>query len=661
MSNKTYSNIFEPPQNLFGQICVASALSADEAFIENALSIFTKSDCQGRAFDRCYSLFLMLNQGHKLLDKSISGLCQLEPSSQEVWSRIAVQHAKVAIMQFGSSRMRKDYICDDDTIWRLVVCTGNWTEESAKNQIEMVWSVDVNYSESDGKDAADLLLAARFLKNLKKFYSCSDLFWKRARLMLDAIEERYSFVEIDNSRFMSSLPDFDEEGTFDTKGVPLYDSIIKKFKGRCAKYNYLIAGSGFYEQSRDVSKPKILKKLESKLVEMDVTKSCRKHLVVNSENAGQVATWANRDWDVYRPYDYSEKNRKLHAKYIFLGKNFNGKVKKGVMYVGSGNLSIMGLLSAYGVIEKKAGRGNIEAGIVFETSGYLPEDEAELNKALACCCDDEIEFGDALVIGENSDEPKPTFIPPSPLYAIRRLEGNEEFKLLWNDSTVETAESHSLEINGNTEVIPANMNVVLKWSTWGLHGDDLPQWIRVVIDGNPYQVPVISDDGLLIEAKRTLKDPAEWIDFLDNFPKNADSKDAGDDEGPDDDDPDGSPTAVGSNEKNEVKHFPYQNAMRIVEGLANLNNRYFPKDGSKANCQGFLEDWIFQIDNSVKCLPEEFRIQMKNIGINFLSVLKNEDGFAPTLVPELRSQWNEFIDKWAEDWELPKDNCIWKA
>ena len=104
-----------------------------------------------------------------------------------------------------------------------------------------------------------------------------------------------------------------------------------------------------------------------------------------------------------------------------------------------------------------------------------------------------------------------------------------------------------------------------------------------------------------------------------------------------------------------------QNAMKIVEGLANLNNRYFPKDGSKANCQSFLEDWIFQIDNSVKCLPEDFRTQMKGIGINFLSVLKNEDGFAPTLTSELQNKWNEFIDKWAEDWELPKDNCIWKA
>jgi hypothetical protein len=52
---------------------------------------------------------------------------------------------------------------------------------------------------------------------------------------------------------------------------------------------------------------------------------------------------------------------------------------------------------------------------------------------------------------------------------------------------------------------------------------------------------------------------------------------------------------------------------------------------------------------------------MKGIGINFLSVLKNEDGFAPTLTPELRNKWNEFIDKWAEDWGLPKDNCIWKT
>ena len=187
-----YSQIFEPPEDKWGQVCVASALSADEFFIDKALRTFTKKDERNRALNRCYSLYLMLNKGHRLLDKSVSGFYQLESSSREKWKKVYIQHAKVAVMQFGSSQMRQDFFVDDNTIWMLVVCTGNWTEESAKHQIELVWSIDVPFNCENEQDIIDLLEAVKFLKSLRFLYDCCDNVWERAELMFSKIEKHFS-------------------------------------------------------------------------------------------------------------------------------------------------------------------------------------------------------------------------------------------------------------------------------------------------------------------------------------------------------------------------------------------------------------------------------------------------------------------------------------
>lgn len=665
MSKDTYSNIFEPPEDFFGQICVASALSADESFIENALCTFTKSDNNGRAFDRCHSFFLMLNKGHSILSKSISGLCQLEPSSPEDWSKVAVQHAKVAIMQFGQSRMRKEYSCDDETVWRLVVCTGNWTEESAKNQIEMVWQIDVNHSKYDDEDAYDLLLAARFLKNLRKLYVCNKLFWNRAQQMLDAIDGKFSHIHRKNSRFISTLPNFSDENGNDFYGITLWKQIADRFNKCCGKFNRLIVGSGFYEQCRNSSKsakPKVLSRIENDLKDKALISHPEKRLVVNEDNAGQIVTWRDRDWDVYKPFDFSEKNRKLHAKYIFIGKNFKGKIKSGMMYMGSGNLSIMGVLSAYGKVETSIGSGNIEAGVVFPTMGVLPIDENDLVATLACSSDCNAEFDEKSSEGADIDDPKWSFIFPSPLQAIKKISGSGKFEFIWGDFVSESEIQVSFATNVKTVDVICKNELQYEWGTWDIHEKDLSQWIKVIINGEPYQIPIVSEDGLLIESKKTLANPTEWLDFLDNFPQNAEKIDGEDNLDPrPEPNPDGSSRNSSKSSESDVHFdFPYQDAMKIVEGLAVLNNRYFPQDGSKSNAAVFLDDWIFQIDNSVKCFPESFVNKMKGLGIDFLSVLKNKEGFAPTLNSELQSKWNKFIDSWIMCWELPQNNKIWE-
>ena len=154
----TYSQIFAPPEGYFGQVCVCCAMSADGACVENMLTSFSGGNKNNtRAFDRETSLFLMLNQGHPNLDDSvpICGLCQLTPKTNGVWNNVYVQHAKVAVMQFGKTpHGLKRYNKKEDIIWRYVVCTGNWTEASAKRQLEMVWSEDIrNCSKKHNKQS----------------------------------------------------------------------------------------------------------------------------------------------------------------------------------------------------------------------------------------------------------------------------------------------------------------------------------------------------------------------------------------------------------------------------------------------------------------------------------------------------------------------------
>ena len=134
---RTFSQIFTPPEGYYGQVCVCSAMSADCTCVENILTVFSGGKTNNtRAFDGKPSFFLMLDKRHLFLNDLgiINGLCQLSPLTNGIWDKIKVQHAKVAVMQFG----RNPYETTsnngkEDLIWRYVVCTGNWLKLTFTN------------------------------------------------------------------------------------------------------------------------------------------------------------------------------------------------------------------------------------------------------------------------------------------------------------------------------------------------------------------------------------------------------------------------------------------------------------------------------------------------------------------------------------------------
>lgn len=649
-----YSQIFEPPEDKWGQVCVASALSADEFFIDKALRTFTKKDERNRALNRCYSLYLMLNKGHRQLDKSVSGFYQLEPSSREKWKKVYIQHAKVAVMQFGSSQMRQDFFVDDNTIWRLVVCTGNWTEESAKHQIELVWSIDVPFNCENEQDIIDLLEAVKFLKSLRFLYDCCDNIWERAELMFSKIEKHFSSFlgKSTEARFISTLPMIEnEQDVFQKNGTSLFEQIQEITRGKSYGLNTFVIGSGFYEKANGASKPKVIEKIENFIKNTGFENDTQKYIVLNENNAGQLANWSdNSEWELHSAFDPSEKNRSLHAKYIFAGK-YEKSILNGWMYLGSGNLSIQGVLSAYGNADGRT-QGNIEAGVVFDIKEKASKTKFFEN-FLACTkdrCTNALKSGD----GSNQDEPEDEFIPPSPIMAIKRL-SDANFEVIWNLNVVGSQNHIQFKINDEqVNALISGKNYL--WEKWGFNALNLPQWAYIEYENQKYQVPLLDSEGSLVEIKQSIKDIDEFLELMDNFPSNEDDPDSI--EGGDRPDPPGTGTSV-KGERITCGSYPCSDAMKIIEKIAELNNRYFP-DASKSN-EGFLRDWIFDLENRVKSIHLDIQSQLKSVNIDFISVLKNPQGFAPQLSDKLRPIWNEFVDRWSHEWGLDSSNKLWEG
>jgi enoyl-[acyl-carrier protein] reductase II len=79
------------------------------------------------------------------------------------------------------------------------------------------------------------------------------------------------------------------------------------------------------------------------------TANCRRVALVEEKQAGAVGAWLQgsdgNGWEILQPTDLSERQRRLHAKFIYAGYLRSGCLSKGWLYLGSGNLSRRGLLS----------------------------------------------------------------------------------------------------------------------------------------------------------------------------------------------------------------------------------------------------------------------------------------------------------------------------
>ena len=665
----TYSEMFAH-KTLYGQVCIACAMSADDDFVESMLESFTEFESSHRSFYGDKKLFLMLNKDQAFLSKDIPGFVQLGPINQKKWEQnVSVQHAKVALMLFGDNCEDQNFVVNENSVWRLIVCTGNWTETSAKKQVELVWSIEVPYKDigasspwSQKQNIADLVAATKFIEKLRTLYSCNEDLWKKAKEFLDDIKERFFNVNgLPSSRFVCTLP----SSMGDTQGgQPLFSQIYKAFGN---ENNWMLAGSGFFENpEKNSHKPDVLCELE-KLV----PNANEKILVVNENNAGQVAVWkkgsksGTEDWRIVSCMD--DCNRYLHAKYIFVAKSEISKqrLNEGKLYIGSGNLSRKGLLSAYGNAgeDVEGKKGNIEAGVIIDIGSTTIK---KIKESLACS-DNAVDAGKIEPGTENDDETNDSFKGAFPITALK-IKGDKEkqIAIIWDLENSDhngkifqiTIGAHSLDSE-----FEFGKDSFLSLEECGLNLLQIPSRILVRLtqdnalnESEPIEseVFVLNEDGKPVVKVENINGVDDLADNMDDFDKytpfGGDGGDGDDGSGTPDDSP-----------SESTESYPFCEAMRLVELVADKTNQWYEyQKKKKGDIEVALKSWIYRWETLLRSLNPEFVKQMQNINVDFISVLKNyNDGFAPDMGDDLNRIWDSFIDRWKSLWKL-NDDSLWR-
>lgn len=253
MKTETLLDIFEPPDGLVGHGAALVAMTGEEIFLEDAMLRFTRLGPRQRAELGATYAFLMLD-GHASTSRQtvfppgrIPGLHEFQPRQVDAKSLL---HAKVALLAFSQSRKgRPSHL-------RLAVLTANYTYTSAREQLELVWVVDVAIDGKAGsEDRVDVAAAGAFVKSIliERFYRDPQAhLTARLDALLNAASSLSPVGRNRKPRFIHSLE------------APLYDQIRERFRSAIGQpRNLLLCGSGFYEEpSGSAAKPAVFAKLE---------------------------------------------------------------------------------------------------------------------------------------------------------------------------------------------------------------------------------------------------------------------------------------------------------------------------------------------------------------------------------------------------------------
>jgi hypothetical protein len=241
MSAETLLDIFLPPEGMVGHSAALIAMTGAEDFLEDAMQQFTGLRPRQRAELGNVLVYLMVDRHASSSRKEvfppgrIPGLHELQPRAVDAGSLL---HAKVALLAFAPNRTGAPIHL------RLAVLTANFTYTSARQQLELVWLVDVPL---DGtarpKDRADAVAADAFVEALltQRFHRDEQSLAPKERKLtarLDVLLTAASSLATNRRpRFIHSL------------NRPLYDQIRERFHNAIDKpRNLLLCGSGFYKE-----------------------------------------------------------------------------------------------------------------------------------------------------------------------------------------------------------------------------------------------------------------------------------------------------------------------------------------------------------------------------------------------------------------------------
>lgn len=367
---------FVPPTDYLGVYGWICGYSADALFLDEATEHFTRQTRAQRAFIGKPCLALWLDPGHEALSLlDVPGVAHLAVKLRE-GAPFNLLHAKVALLGFRHE--------SDPAAWklRLLVSTGNWTQQTMEQSLDLAWRIDLSSEDiGRGDDAAqqkcaDIAEAARMFAWLRPFFD---------ERILGALANG-----ADATRDLSSLRRFegwlhraagqagDEKPRFFHSIAASMGSqipaLVVHHAGAGAR-NYLALASGFFETTSDAGQvPGVLQRIvdQHKSARL-LTASPELDVFVNQLACQGVGTcavalkkagFAVRAARAPKAVFGEDAERSLHAKFILAAncRENSHSFANAWMYLGSANLTGPGF-------ERKsaASVGNLEAGVVFAT------------------------------------------------------------------------------------------------------------------------------------------------------------------------------------------------------------------------------------------------------------------------------------------------------
>lgn len=649
MSAETLLDIFVPPEGMVGHSAALIAMTGAEDFLDGAMTRFTGLAKTQRSQLGIINAFLMLD-GHSSSSRKavfppgrIPGLHEFQPRAVDAGSLL---HAKVALLAFAPNRTGAPIHL------RLAVLTANFTYASARQQLELVWLVDLPL---DGTarpaDRADIVAAGAFVETLlaRRFHRDEQSLAPKERKLtarLDVLLTAASSLATNRKpRFIHSLD------------RPLYDQIKERFQTAWKKSprNLLLCGSGFYERpSKNGAKPGVLAKLE----ELGVfSGNVRRVAIVEPSEAGAMASWCGdgkaekKDgWEICQCVDALDLKRKLHAKFIYVGYLRDGHMSNGSLYLGSGNLSKRGLLSGENnpLAEKVDGKDekvwNVESGVVFavgdrfavknqyDRKGEFSEDAIARRLFWLDGKNADLSWD----VGSVGDAPEDEVLIEAPpiLSAILEVGSPRKIRFIWRDEAKTQAEI-SLSEDGPWSDAQRGLDV---------SKGDVPSALHVRVDAKSHQwkVPIVDAAGRIGWLPPRFDTYADAIAALLDFPIRP--AEATDDDDRDEEVDGGAkgPGAGGSIE--QEKTYALHAAAELVEKVAALQ---------AALPEAMLDDWLDHLDRMFRAsFPETLIATWRAHRLDVFAHLREPELRSPHLTDKQRARYFEVLDGAARAWGL---------
>jgi hypothetical protein len=365
MSTPSLLRLFEPPENHYGQFGWVCGFSADAGFLDSAAERFTGKSASLRARQGQVVLGVMLDPFHEPISVlDAPGVADL-PLRIRPGEAFRLMHAKIALLGFRGRSAN----------WRLrvIVTTGNWTQQTLEDSLDLAWCFDVDCTELGRGDnalaqrCADVVKANELLSWLGEHYDRSLVeFAGRDSETSLAARELAEWADLCARSAGETRPRiFDNRECSLLEGLLGYLHVYADSKRR----NLLALGSGFFEADAGGGVPPVLDKIVHEIDALGLlTKSPDVDIYVNEKACQSVAISMDAieaaGWHVRapsRPKMFgSESSRTLHAKFIFSANSRTEACTSAWLYLGSGNLTPAGFL-------KRAGKaGNLEAGVFLD-------------------------------------------------------------------------------------------------------------------------------------------------------------------------------------------------------------------------------------------------------------------------------------------------------